>query len=105
LFEALISGAVVMTDRMLSLPLGLKNGTSILEFSSADELRSMIEYYLKHTEERLAIAHQGRRISMMHHRSWHRMEEIIFGRALTLCSDNPKNGDCPYIVHASETSR
>jgi hypothetical protein len=103
LFEALISGALVMTDHMLSLPSGLKNGSSILEFSSADELKSLIDYYLKHPEERLAIAQQGRHISMIHHRSWHRMEEIIFGRALTLCSVNP-TGDCPYIVHANETS-
>ena len=36
LFEALVSGAMVMTDRMLSLPKGLENGVSIIEFQSED---------------------------------------------------------------------
>jgi hypothetical protein len=61
----------------------------------------------------LAIAREGRRVAMSRHRSWHRIEEIIFGRPLTVCAseeemDSPHLGDrddCPYIVHANETSR
>jgi hypothetical protein len=102
LFEAMVAGPLVMTDRMLSLPAGLEPGTSIVEFSSADELRSLIDYYLKHAEERLTIAARGRRVAMAQHRSWHRIEEVIYGRALTVCPDTPTN--CPYIVHANETS-
>jgi hypothetical protein len=43
LFEALVSGALVMMDRMLSLYAGLENGTSILQFSP-EEVRSLIHY-------------------------------------------------------------
>jgi SAM-dependent methyltransferase len=102
LFEALISGALVFTDRMLSLPAGLENGTSLIEFSSLSELQSLVEYYLSHTRERLQIAAEGRRIAMARHRSWHRIEEIVFGRALTTCPDD-NNSNCVFAVHANET--
>ena len=113
LFEALSSGALVVTDKMLSLPAGLKNGTSIIEFASSLELLTLLEYYLQHRDERVAIARRGRYVAMSRHRTWHRMEEILFGQALTVCSspeeeaELPSGGDsggnCPYIVHANET--
>jgi Glycosyl transferases group 1 len=103
LFEALISGALVMTDRMLSLPDGLQNGTSIVEFSSQQELGALIDYYLRHPEERFEIGRQGRLIAMSRHRSWHRMEEIIFGQRLTTCSNAAAPDACPYVVHNDET--
>ena len=74
LMEALISGAMVMTDKMLSLPHGLENGTSIVEYASAADLRQKLHYYLEHEEERLQIAKQGRYVAMSMHRSWHRVE-------------------------------
>lgn len=108
LFEALISGALVMTDRMLSLPAGLQNGTSVVEFGSAEQLRVLIDHYLRNPDDRHAVAREGRRIAMHRHRTWHRIEEIVFGRALTLCSNTNSSSsapeDCPYIVHANETS-
>lgn len=102
LFEALISGAMVMTDRMLLLPQGLDNGTSVIEFDSADDLRSKIMYFTSHQEERLAIARKGREVSMNQHRSWHRIEEVIFGKAISGCSRKKLASGCPWIVHASE---
>jgi Glycosyl transferases group 1 len=108
LFEALVSGAMVMTDQMLSLPSGLQNGTSLVEFGSLRELLSLLDYYLFHQEERLQIATEGRRVAMLRHRSWHRIEEVIFGRPLTLCEEgnrglNQTSADCPYVVHANES--
>jgi Glycosyl transferases group 1 len=108
LFEALVSGAMVMTDRMLSLPSGLHNGTSLVEFGSLRELMSLLDYYLIHQDERLQIAATGRREAMLRHRSWHRIEEVIFGRPLTLCDEgnrgpNQSSADCPYVVHANES--
>ena len=107
LFEALVSGAMVMTDRMLSLPAGLQNGTSLVEFESSEELTSMIKYYLTHPEERRKMARKGRRVAMARHRSWHRLEEIIFGVPLTVCGAEVAANDdvCPYKVHANETWR
>lgn len=102
LMEALVSGALVFTDTMVSLPHGLQNGTSIIEFASPRELNYYLLYYLQHTQERLKIATEGRRIAMTQHRTWHRMEEIIFGKIKTTC-DHPltDHNNCPYTVHAT----
>jgi len=102
LMEALISGAMVMTDRMLSLPHGLENGTSVVEFDSAQDLRSKILFYTSHPKERVEIARKGREVSMLQHRTWHRIEEIIFGKPLSDCSGVDPGNPCPYIVHADE---
>mmetsp|Transcript_36187 Transcript_36187/g.75264 ORF Transcript_36187/g.75264 Transcript_36187/m.75264 type:complete len:196 (-) Transcript_36187:2168-2755(-) len=104
LFEAMVTGACVFSDFMYGLPGGLQNGTSILLFTGGEELKSLIQYYLDHPDERLLVARRGREIAMTRHRSWHRMEEIVFGEILTTCSslaDNPDT-NCPYIVHASD---
>ncbi|KAL3936527.1 MAG: hypothetical protein SGBAC_008170 [Bacillariaceae sp.] len=101
LYEALISGAMVMSDQMLIGPrLGLVNGTSIVEFNSAASLVSLAEYYLTNEKERQTIAARGRQVAMSQHRSWHRMEEIVLGSIVTKC----KAEACPYVVHGNETS-
>jgi spore maturation protein CgeB len=89
---------MILTDQIFVKPKGIENGTHIVEYTSLNDLGAKIKYYLAHKEERLVIARQGRRVAMERHRSWHRMEEIIFGRPLTQCS----NQRCPYIVHADE---
>jgi hypothetical protein len=105
LYEALVSGALVLTDRMVCLPRGLENGTSIVEFGSAEEFMRLVRYYLEHSHERIAIARRGREVAMSQHRSWQRMEEIILGRVVTKCarSNNNNNNNCPFVVHANET--
>jgi Glycosyl transferases group 1 len=105
LFEALAVGPLVLTDRMLGMPAGLANGTSIVEYSSEAELRSLIRHYAANDAERISIAAEGRRVAMSRHRSWHRMEEIIFGRPLSTCDLASASGSesrCPYVVHANE---
>lgn len=101
LFEGLVSGAMIITDQMLSLPVDLKNGTSIIEVTSADDLRNKILYYLSHPEERIAIAQQGRLVAMRRHRAWHRIEEIVFGLPVSECTGKI----CPFIVEASDARR
>lgn len=83
LFEALAGGAMILMDEMLSLPHSLKDGESVVFFGSIKELKEKALYYLKHTEERLAIARKGWEIAMTKHRSWHRLEEMLFGKGLT----------------------
>jgi len=102
LFEALVSGSMVLMDRMLSLPAGLENGTSIVEFTSAQDLRSKALYYIHHQEERIEIARRGRSVAMSRHRTWHRIEEVIFGRSLTDCTVEKSKTDCPYSVHSEQ---
>jgi hypothetical protein len=83
LFETLACGPLVISDRMLAPPKGLVHGQSILFFESLQELTALVSYYLVHEEERQEIAHQGWRVAMGQHRSWHRLEEVVFGRPLT----------------------
>jgi hypothetical protein len=98
LFEALSTGAMVMTDFMHGLPTGLLNGTSIGVFTTPQNLESLLVYYLSNDEIRLDVAHRGREVAMSRHRSWHRMEEVVFGAIVTECV----HPDCPYVVHAQE---
>jgi hypothetical protein len=105
LMEALVGGALVLTDRVLGMPAGLENGTSVVEYDSADSLLSLIQYYLTHTEERLSIARKGREAAMKKHRTWHRIEEIIFGESLSDCRFQGSDSPCPYVVHGVESKR
>ena len=99
LFEALSSGAMVLMDEMLSLPHTLEDGESVVFFRSLDDLQEKAMYYLEHTEERLAIARKGWEISMTAHRSWHRLEEMLFGKALT-----KTNIHASWIVNGSKNT-
>ena len=83
LMESMASGAMVMTDVMLAAPHGLKNGTNIITYYDAESLRRLILYYTRprHEEERIAIAQRGWELAMGRHRSWHRMEQLLFGAA------------------------
>lgn len=83
LMEALMGGAMVAHEFMLSLPKGLVDRESVVLFRSKRELQDLIWYYTAHEEERKAIAQRGWEVAMGRHRSWHRMEEILFGRPLT----------------------
>lgn len=103
LMEAFVSGTCVLTDFMHGLPEGLVNGTSVLEYTSQAELEALLLYYLEHDEERIEIGKRGREIAMRRHRTWHRMEEIIFGEILSTCESKEPGGNCPYIVHAHES--
>ncbi|KAL7565788.1 hypothetical protein ACA910_015569 [Epithemia clementina (nom. ined.)] len=115
LMEGLVSGACVLTDFMFGLPSGLENSTSILMYRSAQELESFIVHYLEHDTERIAVARRGREIAMSSHRSWHRMEEVVFGRILSTCNnltaggfsrelvlhDKSRQPPCPWTVHVA----
>jgi hypothetical protein len=107
LMEALSSGALVMTDQWVQLPLGLKDGTSIIEFTSAQDLEYLIMYYLRRKKKRLKIAAEGRRVAMAYHRTWHRMEQIILGDIQTKCDetegDTEEYRDCIYRVHVDNS--
>jgi glycosyltransferase involved in cell wall biosynthesis len=105
LFEAMISGALVLTDRMLGMPQGLIDGTSIIEFGSEADLKEKILYYLAQPLERKEIARRGREVAMTRHRTWHRIEEVIFGGITSTCSPDKPDSPCPWIVHANEARR
>lgn len=102
LFEAIISGALVMTDTILAMPDGLVHRESIVMYSSLEELKEKLGYYLdpSNEAERIAIAAKGRFVAMDRHRSWHRMEEIALGEVKSTCEVS-RFPQCPYTVHAA----
>lgn len=85
LMESLATGALVLTDTMIGLPQGLVPGKNIVVYNSTDSLKEMLMYYLDPSKdkERLSIAKKGWEVAMGHHRCWHRVEEIVFGTAIT----------------------
>ena len=88
LMEALVSGAMVMTDVMLSMPSDFVDGESVVVYRDIDDLRTKIRYYLwENPTKRVEIATRGRRLALGRHRSWHRMEEVFFGRILSPIDD------------------
>jgi hypothetical protein len=83
LMEALASGAMVMADNMVAPPGGLTNRTNIIFFDSLESLDRLLRYYLIHDKEREVIARRGRELALGRNRSWHVIEKLIFGKALT----------------------
>jgi hypothetical protein len=83
LMEALVCGPLVLADAMLAPPKGLVHGENIVFFETPKQLQEQVEYHLTHEDERRAIAQKGWSLVMSRHRSWHRMEEILFGHPLT----------------------
>ncbi len=85
LMEALASGGMVIADKTLAMPSGLVDRESIILYDSAEDLKDALFYYLspKNDNERLAIAKRGWEVAMGRHRSWHRVEEVIFGKPQT----------------------
>lgn len=87
LFEGLVSGAMVLHDRIIAPPVGLEENVNIVYFNNQEELKQKVMYYLAHPEERLRIARNGRKLGMCQSRTWHRMEQIILGRTVTPCDE------------------
>jgi hypothetical protein len=83
LLEAVVCGPLVLADRMLAPPPGFVDQRTIVFFDDLTQLQDQIVYYLSHDEERRRIARDGWELAMTRHRSWHRVEEIVFGRPLT----------------------
>lgn len=79
LFEALISGAMVMSDPAMSLPYGVVHNETIILYRSMSQLQNQIIYYLDHPEERLRIARAGLELALNHHLGRNRYEDIILG--------------------------
>jgi len=61
IFEAMCAGALLMTDRVVGLPLlGYKPGVHYVKYKTVADLERKIGYYLAHPNERESIAAAGR---------------------------------------------
>lgn len=77
-FEALASGALLVTDRIENgLPELFQEGVHYVGYSTIDEAIKKINYYLANSLERETIALEGQRVALAHHTYLHRWEEII----------------------------
>jgi hypothetical protein len=79
LFEAMTSGALVISDQALDFPWGVVDTETIVVYKTMEEMQDKILYYLDHREERLRIARAGRDLALNHHRERHRYEDLILG--------------------------
>jgi spore maturation protein CgeB len=95
LYDSLASGALVLTDHMHTLPAGFQNKTNILVYDSPQSLQRLISYYLdpRNSKKRKAIAQSGWKLAMSRHRSFHRIEQILFGEAMTLADSSSSLND------------
>ena len=79
-WEALANRCLVFVDRLYALQhFPLQDGQHCIFFTPGDErgLIDRLNYYLKHQREAAAIAYNGFRFAMAHHRTVNRAEEII----------------------------
>ncbi len=76
-FEALASGALLITDPADSLEELFKDGEELVIYHDENELISKIKYYLDHEDERIKIAQKGREKVLKYHTYHHRAEQIV----------------------------
>jgi len=86
LMDALLSGALVMTDPMSRLPLFLEDRVNVVVYRSPAELRRLLKLYLlrDHEAERIEIGRKGREIALRHHSPAAWVERMVFGNWSTL---------------------
>ena len=77
LFEALVSGALVMSDPMVGFPYGIEHNESIVVYKSITDMQDKVMYYLENEKERLRIAQAGREVALRHHRVAHRWYDLL----------------------------
>lgn len=82
LYESLASGALVLMDSMLAPPEGLRNKTNVLIYDSLESLERLIHYGLERDSRRQSIAKRGMQLALGRYRSWHRVEQLLFGQPL-----------------------
>jgi len=97
IFEAMASGALLVTDRIQNgLPELFQEGVHYVGYSTIEEAIERIDYYLKDSIERERIALEGQRVALTHHTYLHRWEEVIkFSRG--------KFGQAPARTYSKDT--
>jgi hypothetical protein len=99
LMEALASGGMVLCDAMIAPPNGLIHKTNVVFFDSAKKLELYLKYYLdpRNDDKRREIARHGVEFALGRHRSWHVLEALLFGKALTRTDKHPLTDKGPDL--------
>lgn len=98
LYESLASGALVLTDPIIAPPEGLKNKTNIMVYDSLESLGRMIHHFLENKDRRKSVGRRGMELALGRFRSWHRVEEMLFGSPIS-------HVDEPYASPPPKMSR
>ncbi len=76
-FEAMASGALLVTDEADGLEDLFTDGEHLVIYRNDAEVLDRIAYYLEHEEERERIARSGQRLVLAEHTYTHRMDAIL----------------------------
>lgn len=77
LYEATGVGTLLITDRKENLREMFEPGKEVVAYRSPQECVELIQYYLEHDDERVAIASAGQQRTLREHDYYHRMQEMV----------------------------
>lgn len=77
LMEALQCGALVLHNKMLTIPTGLVDEKHWVLYDNEEDLKNKITYYTENIHIAAKIAAQGRRFVLDNHRPHHRVEQWL----------------------------
>jgi len=77
LYEATGMGSLLITDWKENLHEMFEPGKELVAYRRAEECTELIQYYLKHEDERIAIAHAGQQRTLREHAYYQRMQELV----------------------------
>ncbi len=99
-FEALSCGSLLITDRLYNNGLEdlFTDRKHLVIYDNYEHLEELVDYYLKHDEEREEIARQGREEVLARHTYKHRMKEL-----LEIVIEKLNSGYKKKVIHYSPT--
>jgi spore maturation protein CgeB len=77
LYEATGVGTLLLTDYKQNLADMFEPGREVIAYRDAHECAELADYYLKHDNEREAIAHAGQQRTLLEHTFYQRMQELV----------------------------
>jgi hypothetical protein len=76
LYETTGVGTMLLTDSKKNLADMFHPGKEVIGYRNREECAELIEYFLKHEEERQSIASAGQKRTLENHTYYHRMQEL-----------------------------
>lgn len=76
-YEAMACGALLMVDEQRDVKKLFKDRKELVVFKNTNELKRLLSYYLKRSEERKSIAALGRKNVLKRHTYGHRVKDLL----------------------------